>query len=284
MTLVDVRDLSFSYGRGAPGSPGELDDLTFAIAAGAALGIVGESGSGKSTLIRLLCGLQRLQGGEVFFAGTRLQDWLSQRPRAFRSKNQFVFQDPANSFDPRMRVGMSLAEPSKALTGRKPSSDALIQWLDEVGLAPDLLPRYPHQLSGGQLQRVALARALSVSPEILYADECTSGLDVSVQAQVLNLLGDLRKTRQLTLVLVSHDLAVVSRVCDTVIVLNEGRLEEAGPTWKVLSDPQAPYTRRLVAAAKAVSVSVSPNRRAVVSCQAQSAPAPEPRTPERGTS
>ncbi len=272
MTLVDVRNLSFTYGKG---SPWGLSDLSFSIEAGAALGIVGESGSGKSTLVRLLCGLQRLQGGDVFFDGTRLQDWFSQRPRAFRSKNQFVFQDPANSFDPRMRLRTSLAEPSKALTGRAPSSDELIRWLDEVGLASDLLPRYPHQLSGGQLQRVALARALSVSPEILYADESTSGLDVSVRAQVLNLLSDLRKTRQLTLVLVSHDLAVVSQVCDTIIVLNEGRLEEAGPTWKVLSDPQAPYTRRLVAAAKAVSVSAASHR---------TEHAPEPRTPEGGTS
>jgi peptide/nickel transport system ATP-binding protein len=252
MTLIEVRGLSYRYRGDASWG---LRDLSFGVAAGSALGIVGESGSGKSTLVRLLCGLQQPQEGEVEIAGRSIADWLANSPKEFRRMNQFVFQDPASSFDPRLRLRTSLCEPTRALAGHAPPAARLATWLEEVGLAPEMLARYPHQLSGGQLQRMALARALSVAPRILYADEPTSGLDVSVQAQVLNLLTDLRSSRRLTLVLVSHDLAVVSRMCDTIMVLNEGRLEDAGPTWEVLSNPTAPYTRRLVEAAAKVSLS-----------------------------
>jgi ABC-type dipeptide/oligopeptide/nickel transport system ATPase subunit len=249
--MLEVRDLAYSYG----GRSGwELADVSFAIPAGTSVGIVGESGSGKSTVVRILCGLQELQRGDVRFAGEPLQDWLSQRAREFRRRNQFVFQDPASSFDPRMRLGSSLAEPVKALERRSPSTDELAAWIEEVGLPPEMLRRYPHQLSGGQLQRMAIARALSVSPDILYADEPTSALDVSVQAQVLNVLMELRRSRNLTLVLVSHDLAIVSHVCDSVIVMRNGRVEETGPAASVLGDPGTPYTQELVDAAMTASL------------------------------
>ncbi|MEN3284523.1 MAG: hypothetical protein V7607_5663 [Solirubrobacteraceae bacterium] len=255
MTLLEVKDLTFSYGGRRRDPAWQLQRVSLHVPPGSSVGIVGESGSGKSTLIRILCGLQELQHGEVDFGGRPLTAWLSKHEPEFRTMSQFVFQDPASSFDPRLRMRTSLAEPTRSLTGRKPGTDEMTTWLGEVGLVGDMLDRYPHQLSGGQLQRVALARALSVSPQILYADEPTSALDVSVQAQVLALLAQLRRTHQLTLVLVSHDLAVVSRLCESIVVLRSGRIEESGPTRQVLADPRSDYTRSLVAAAAAASLS-----------------------------
>jgi ABC-type dipeptide/oligopeptide/nickel transport system ATPase subunit len=249
--MLEIRDLAYSYGGR---SEWELADVSFAIRSGSSVGIVGESGSGKSTLVRILCGLQDLQRGDVRFAGEPLQDWLSTRAREFRTRNQFVFQDPASSFDPRMRLGTSLAEPVKSLERRSPSADEMAAWIEEVGLPLEMLRRYPHQLSGGQLQRMAIARALSVSPDVLYADEPTSALDVSVQAQVLNVLMELRRSRNLTLVLVSHDLAIVGHICEWVVVMRNGRVEEAGPTARVLSEPQTQYTQELVEAAAVASL------------------------------
>jgi peptide/nickel transport system ATP-binding protein len=252
MTIVSADNVSLSY----TGARWDLREVSVAIDEGTALGIVGESGSGKSSLVRILCGLQPLQHGAVDVSGVSLPQWLSrERRRQFRMKCQFVFQNPASSFDPRMRLRASLAEPVRSLARRKPSRDEMAAWLEEVGLVADMLDRYPHQLSGGQLQRVALARALSVKPDVLYADEPTSALDVSVQAQVLNQLVQLQRDHKLTLVLVSHDLAVVSQVCDTVVVMSEGRVEETGPTAQVMHQPQSDYTRQLVAAASAVSLS-----------------------------
>ena len=254
MPLVAVDDLAFHYGRGAPGpgTPWTIDGVGLTIEAGSAVGIVGESGSGKSTLIRILTGLLPPGRGTVTFDGRDSRSWLSTAGAQFRRRNQMVFQSPANSFDPRMRLGSSVAEPTRALERRKPTTAELEQWMHDVGLNADHLRRYPHQLSGGQLQRVAIARALSVRPDVLYADEPTSALDVSVQAQVLNLLIDLRKRFGLTLVLVSHDLAVVGRVCEQIVVMHRGRIVEAGSARQILLEPSDEYTKRLVAAATAV--------------------------------
>lgn len=249
MALVEIDRLTFSYGSGPV-----LKDLSFAVEQGSALGVVGESGSGKSTLIRVLCGLAAVGSGSVRFGGREIGDWLDREPRNFRQQNQIVFQSPASSLDPRMRIGQSLAEPTKALERRNPSQDELAQWLTVVGLGPEALRRYPHQLSGGQLQRVAIARALTVGPTVLYADEPTSALDVSIQAQVLNLLIDIRARLGLTMVIVSHDLAVVSRVCERVIVMRNGEIVESGATTDVLRFPEHEYTKSLVEAARAVSL------------------------------
>ena len=142
------------------------------------------------------------------FDGRDVADWLRTKPKELRRRNQIVFQSPRRSLDPRMTIGRSLKEPMLAIERRTPSSDELVTWLEQVGLTSDVLRRFPHQLSGGQLQRVSIARALSVGPDVLYADEPTSALDVSVRAQVLNLLMDIRTELGLTLVMVSHDLAV----------------------------------------------------------------------------
>jgi ABC-type dipeptide/oligopeptide/nickel transport system ATPase subunit len=153
-----------------------------------------------------------------------------------------------------MSIRKSLSQPVRAIERRAPSDEEMVGWLERVGLTDEVLPRFPHQLSGGQLQRVGVARALSVGPDVLYADEPTSALDVSVQAQVLNLLMDIRADLGLTLVMVSHDLAVISRTCEEVIVMKDGHIVESGPMTEVLSNPADPYTAALVQSARSVSL------------------------------
>ena len=256
MPLVEARGLHFRYpsvrGRGA--LPWTLEDLNLSIEAGSTVGVVGESGSGKSTLVRVLCGLLIHQVGEVIFDGRELGEWLANDPRELRRRNQIVFQSPRRSLDPRMSIRRSLSQPVRAIERRVPTDTEMIGWLERVGLTDEVLPRFPHQLSGGQLQRVGVARALSVEPDVLYADEPTSALDVSVQAQVLNLLMDLREQLGLALVMVSHDLAVISRVSEQVIVMKDGIIVEAGPMTDVLSRPSDTYTAALVQSARAVSL------------------------------
>jgi ABC-type glutathione transport system ATPase component len=256
MPLVETKNLHFRYGtsRGRDDAPWILDDLDLSIERESSVGLVGESGSGKSTLVRVLCGLLIHQKGDVRVDGRDMKDWLKDDPRELRSRNQIIFQSPRRSFDPRMTMRRSLSEPVRAIERRKPSDEEMLGWLELVGLTGEVFPRYPHQLSGGQLQRIGVARALSVSPEILYADEPTSALDVSVQAQVLNLLMKIREDLGLTLVMVSHDLSVISRVCEYVIVMKDGRIVDSGPMHEVFANPSDRYTAALVGAARAVDL------------------------------
>jgi len=257
MALVDVDDVYFHYPRAAIGEGDEgwtLCGISLAVNAGSTLGIVGESGSGKSTLVRVLCGLLRHQRGTVHFDGRDIGEFRGKGSNELRRKNQIVFQNPRRSLDPRMTIRRSLSEPMRALQSRKPDDDELAVSLEKVGLGREVLPRFPHQLSGGQLQRVGIARSLSVDPTVLYADEPVSALDVSVQAQVLNLLMDLRDELGLTLVMVSHDLGVVSRMCEEIIVMRHGRIVESGRTDAVLTRPESAYTAALLAAARVTSL------------------------------
>ncbi|HTZ50606.1 MAG TPA: dipeptide/oligopeptide/nickel ABC transporter ATP-binding protein [Spirochaetia bacterium] len=256
MPLVEARGLCFRYpgARRRGDHSWTLEGLDLQIEKGSAVGIVGESGSGKSTLVRVLCGLMVHQQGDVKFDGRDINDWLRSGSKEIRWRNQIVFQNPRRSLDPRMSIRQSISEPVRALERRRPSDAEIGGWLARVGLNGEVLGRYPHQLSGGQLQRVGVARALSVKPDILYADEPTSALDVSVQAQVLNLLMDIRAQLGLTLVMVSHDLAVISRTCETVVVMKGGRIVEAGTMTGILSRSTNPYTNSLVQAARNVSL------------------------------
>lgn len=254
--LVDVRGLYFRYatGRRTDREAWTLANINLSIGASSTLGIVGESGSGKSTLIRLMCGLLRVNAGELLFDGRSVADWQRTQRRAFLTRNQIIFQNPRRSLDPRMTVGHSISQPIRALERRIPDRSELAAGLERVGLSGDVLDRYPHQLSGGQLQRAAIARSLSVKPAVLYADEPTSALDVSVQAQVLNLLMDLRDELQLALVMVTHNLSVVARLAENIVVLKDGEIVEAGRTVEVLAEPAEAYTRSLVDAAAEVSL------------------------------
>ena len=251
MPLLSASNVKFRY---ASSGPWTINDVSLSIDAGTSVGIVGESGSGKSTIIRLLSGLLTPQEGVVSVDGKNLSEWSKESPRELRRFGQLVFQSPRRSFDPRMRLGRALSEPIRALEKRIPDADELGLWMSRVGLSAELLDRYPHQLSGGQLQRVSLARAMSIGPQVLYADEPTSSLDVSVQAQVLNLLMELRSDLGLTLVLVSHDLAVVGRMCERIIVMSGGAVVEEGTAIDILTHPRHEYTVGLVEAAKAVSL------------------------------
>ena len=243
--LAEGKHLSKTFpvkGQGKGAALHAVSGVDLAVYEGETLALVGESGCGKSTLGRLLLGLLLPTQGQVFFDGQDLAALPPARLRALRRQMQLVFQDTAAALNPRWTVGQSLAEPLRIHNLCPRGADLLTQ----VGLAPDLLDRYPHQLSGGQQQRVALARALALSPRLVVCDEPVSALDVSVQAQMLNLLADLQRAQGLTYVLISHDLGVVRHSADRVCVMFLGRVCEVGPTQALFSAPRHPYTKFLL--------------------------------------
>ncbi|HNT39015.1 MAG TPA: ATP-binding cassette domain-containing protein [Rubrivivax sp.] len=227
-----------------------LRGVSFTLQRGRSLGIVGESGSGKSTLARVVMALETPSAGEVRFEGQDLATLDAAALRRARTGFQMVFQDPYGSLDPRRKVLQTVAEPLAVLHGtpRAEQRERAAEALDAVGLRPADLDKYPHEFSGGQRQRVAIARALITRPQLIVADEPVSALDVSVQAQVLNLMQDLQDRFGVTYLFISHDLAVVDLVCDEVIVLQHGRIVEQGDPDHLFRDPQHAYTQRLLAA------------------------------------
>lgn len=257
---LEARDVSKRFGGGgflARGAPlTAVDHVTLGVARGATLGIVGESGSGKSTLARIMVGLLTPSEGAIALDGAMVDASSRAGRRALRKRVQFVFQDPASAFNPRRTIGQSLEAPLVGLTGMsaRERRDRIGELLDLVGLRPEHAERHPHEFSGGQLQRAGIARALCPAPDIVVLDEPVSALDVSVQAQVLALLRKLRAERGLTMVFVSHDLAVVEALCDRVAVMEKGRMVEEGACRAVLSEPSADYTKALLAAARGVAV------------------------------
>ncbi|GAC1321101.1 MAG: hypothetical protein NVSMB2_17530 [Chloroflexota bacterium] len=212
-----------------------VDDVSFVLRSRETLGIVGESGSGKTTLMKMLVGLERPDRGTIAYGGESL-----------RREVGIVFQDPASALDPRMRVGEIILEPLRVLRITEDPRARLAELLDAVGLPQTAARRYPHEFSGGQRQRIAIARALAPRPRIVIGDEPVSALDVSVRAQILNLLEDLRLEFALTLILVSHDLSVVRHMTDRVLIMQSGRVVEEGPTAGVFRAPSHPYTRLLL--------------------------------------
>lgn len=252
MTLVDVRDLVKHYpgergwlGLGPPrASIRAVDGVSFTIASGRTLGLVGESGSGKTTVGRTMLRLQEPTSGTMLFDGTDVFELDATHLRALRRRMQIVFQDPYSSLNPRMTVEETLREPLE-IHRLKGTVAAL---LDEVGLDAAFARRYPHELSGGQRQRVGIARALSVEPAFVVCDEPVSALDVSVQAQVLNLLAELQAKRRLTYLFIAHDLAVVRHIADDVAVMYLGKLVERAPAAEIYAQPRHPYTTALLSA------------------------------------
>jgi len=265
--LLDVQHLSQQYALPKPslfakaGHIQALNDVSFQLAAGKSMGIVGESGSGKSTLARLVMALEKPTQGKVMFKGQDLNALPQDALRRARSDFQMVFQDPYGSLDPRQKVLRIVSEPLSS-TLNNPSGQALnaqalspqdlkdraAQALTEVGLRASDLDKYPHEFSGGQRQRIAIARALITRPSLIVADEPVSALDVSVQAQVLNLMMDLQERFGLSYLFVSHDLAVVNLMCDDVLVLQHGQLVEAGSADDIFLRPQHPYNQELLSA------------------------------------
>ncbi|HEU5262132.1 MAG TPA: dipeptide ABC transporter ATP-binding protein [Gemmatimonadales bacterium] len=227
-----------------------VDGVSFSIAPGQTLGLVGESGCGKSTVGRSILRLIEPDAGRITLDGTDVLTLGAGELRALRRRIQIVFQDPYGSLNPRMTVRQTLAEPllihrlaAGADVGRR-----IVSLLEEVGLDPAFADAYPHELSGGQRQRVGIARALSVEPHFLVLDEPVSALDVSVQAQVLNLLAELQQKRRLTYLFIAHDLAVVRHIADHVAVMYLGKIVERGPATALYADPRHPYTKSLLSA------------------------------------
>jgi len=243
-----------------------VDGVSFALEQGELFGIVGESGCGKSTLARLLMLLEPATAGRVVFRG---EDLLALSPAALKRRRrgfQMVFQDPYGSLDPRLPVGRIVAEPLRLepeASGVGVRRERVAESLTAVGLAVADAAKYPHEFSGGQRQRIAIARALITRPALIVADEPVSALDVSVQAQVLNLLLDLRESHGLTYVLISHNLAVVEQVCDRLAVMYLGRFVESGPTAALFAEPAHPYTRLLLEAVPSTDPARRRGRRTV---------------------
>jgi peptide/nickel transport system ATP-binding protein len=255
LSLLVLEDVSRRYGMrrgwlGRAASVQAVEDLSLEVEPGRTLGVVGESGCGKSTMGRLALGLEVPDGGTVRFAGAAMPPPHSAAWRALRARMQLVPQDPLGALDRRLSVARQIAEPLAIhrLGTAAERADRVAALLADVGLRPDQAARYPHALSGGQRQRVVLARALATAPDLLVCDEPVSALDVSIQAQIVNLLQDLQAKRQIALLFISHDLRVVRQISHGVAVMYLGRVVERGDPDAVFTDPAHPYARALVAA------------------------------------
>jgi peptide/nickel transport system ATP-binding protein len=245
-----------------------VNDISFEVYPGETLGLVGESGCGKSTLARALLQLIPIASGKVFFEGQeitppakssaasqwmanyRMQKEYDRKLRWLRRDMQIIFQDPFSSLDPRLTIGDAVMEPMvihRFGKNQKEQRDRAAYLLERVGLNPDFMWRYPHEFSGGQRQRISIARALALNPKFIICDESVSALDVSVQAQVLNLLKELQTEFGLTYIFISHDLSVVKFMSDRAIVMNKGKIEEIGTAERIYRQPQQAYTRQLIA-------------------------------------
>jgi peptide/nickel transport system ATP-binding protein len=243
--LLEARHLSKVYGTARV-----VDDVSLTIKRGETLGLVGESGSGKSTVARMLLRLVEPSEGEVRFDGMDVLAAGRRELRALRQRMQMVFQDPFAALNPKMRIREIVGEPFAIHGGYKRDTVRfrVAELMQEVGLQTDVLERYPHEFSGGQRQRINIARALALKPEFLALDEPVSALDVSVGAQVINLLRDLQRTYGLTYLFISHSMPLVRYLCDRVAVMERGRLVEVGDVLEVCERPREPYTQRLIAA------------------------------------
>jgi len=227
-----------------------VDGVSFSITEGHTLGLVGESGSGKSTTGYCILQLMRPTGGSVRFMGEELTQLKREDLRRMRREMQIVFQDPYSSLDPRMTVGNIVSEPLEVhgIGTRRSRRETVRKLLDIVGFNPNYTNRYPHEFSGGQRQRIGIARALALNPKLIVCDEPVSALDVSIQAQILNLLKDLQRDFSLTYLFISHDLAVVRTMSDDIAVMNQGKLVEVGPAEQVYLQPRDEYTKALFTA------------------------------------
>lgn len=249
-TFSDAGGLSFTSS--SSGGVRAVDGASFSVKPGETLALVGESGCGKSTLGRLLLRLIQPSDGEVLFEGRDITSLSAAEMRMMRARMQMVFQDPYGSLSPRRSIAQIISEPLEVFGLAKSSRerrDRVAELLTQVGLSPSFMDRYPRQFSGGQRQRIGIARAISVNPKFIVADEPVSALDVSVQAQIVNLLQDLQVERKLSYLFIAHDLAVVRHIADRVAVMYLGRIVEIGPKKSIYSMPQHPYTQALLSAA-----------------------------------
>lgn len=255
MSLLEVTDLSVVYEPRGAEPTHAVSGATFALERGEFVGLVGESGSGKSTIARTVIGLVPAAGGVIRFEGQDVTRLSRRELKEMRRDMQMIFQDPYASLNPRLTVRDLIAEAWRVHSGVVPrdrwTAEAK-ELMERVGLNPDYSDRYPHQFSGGQRQRIGIARALALRPKLIICDEAVSALDVSVQAQVLNLLEDLQADLGLSYLFISHDLSVIEHICDRVLVLNQGVVVEEGTTEELFENPRDPYTQALLSAVPVV--------------------------------
>ncbi len=249
MSLLEVKNLN-KYFKNKDTVTKAVDDVNFSIGESEVLGIVGESGSGKSTLARVIMRLYSDIEGKIFFNGKDLDSMNNEELKDYKKNVQMIFQDPYSSLNPRFKAGTIIEEGLKNLTNLNANErkEKVLRAMELSGLSPYHYDRYPHEFSGGQRQRIGIARALVLEPKLLIADEPTSALDVSIQAQILNLLVDLRKNLNLSMIFISHDLAVVEYVADTIGVMFMGEIVEYAPKEKIFNNPLHPYTKALLSA------------------------------------
>ena len=213
------------------------------------LGVVGESGCGKSTLARTILQLQKPSSGQILFQGQDISQFNQQQQKDFRKNIQLIFQDPLDALNPRMTVSQIIAEPLLNLMpelSKTQVQQKLIDIMESIGLQKQQLNRYPHEFSGGQCQRIGIARAMMLNPKLLICDEPVSALDVSIQAQIINLLMDLKEHTKMSMIFISHDLSIVRQVCDRILVLYQGEIVESGDASEIYENPQHPYTKKLL--------------------------------------
>ncbi|NRC54946.1 ABC transporter ATP-binding protein [Mesorhizobium sediminum] len=284
--LVRVEDLLLHFPvykgilRRQVGAVRAVDGLTFDIRRGETLGLVGESGCGKSTTGRTLLRLYRASGGRILFEGQDIAELEGERLRRMRPRMQMIFQDPQASLNPRMTVGAIIAEPliEHGVHKAEARRAKVRELLDAVGLNPDYVNRYPHEFSGGQRQRIGIARALALDPDFIVCDEPIAALDVSIQAQVVNLLKDLQKKLGLTYLFISHDLSMVKHIADRVAVMYLGKIVELADVRTLFSAPKHPYTKALLSAVPVPDPTVEASRRRI-SCSRATYPIPPIRLP-----
>ncbi|MGX1307237.1 peptide/nickel transport system ATP-binding protein [Amorphus suaedae] len=261
MPLLSVRSLQVDY-QTSSGTIHAVNDVSFDIEAGETIGLVGESGCGKSTLGKAIMRLQATTNGRIFLDGRDITDLSSREMRPVRSSMQMIFQDPYNSLNPRHNVGALIAQPMKiAGYPRAKVKARLTELMEQVGLPTDALRRYPHEFSGGQRQRIGIARALALNPALVICDEPVSALDVSIRAQVINLLQDLRDQLNVSYLFISHDLTMVQHISDKLIVMYLGRVVEIGAAETIWRKPAHPYTKALLAAAPVADPDLMRSRR-----------------------
>ncbi|WP_458699824.1 ABC transporter ATP-binding protein [Sulfurospirillum sp. 1307] len=254
-TLFEVKHLKKHYEvkKGLFAKPTTIkavNDISFEVKKGEILSIVGESGCGKSTTAKLLMTIEKPTAGEIFFEGKDITKFSEKELQEYRKKVQIIFQDPYSSLNPRWKVGKIIAEPLKLNTNfsDKEIKQKVLEIMEKVGLREDWYDRYPHQFSGGQRQRIGIARALVINPEVIICDEPVSALDVSIQAQVLNLLLDLQEEFNLTYVFISHDLGVVEHISDRIVVMYFGDIVESSDVDTIFEHPKHEYTKTLLSA------------------------------------